>query len=253
MKNFFKSMITSRQREGLKAAYRKSASFFLRGRGVFCPLCGSHYRRFLNWRGRKNACCPQCGSLERTRFLYFMVISLEASREPEGNSPVKVLHFAPEKPLSAQLKNLPQVEYLSGDIDPGRAMEVIDINRIGYPNHHFDVILCSHVLEHLPRDDQALEEMHRVLKPGGKAFLLVPYRRKLPKTLQDDGTMSARERKKHFGAPDHFRWYGKDFAKKLQKQGFQVFTRRVKQNFSPEEIEKYGLRENHTLFIAQKK
>ena len=46
---------------------------FYRGRGVECPLCGSHYRRFLPYgyvHSRANALCPHCLSLERHRLLW---------------------------------------------------------------------------------------------------------------------------------------------------------------------------------------
>jgi SAM-dependent methyltransferase len=40
-------------------------------------------------------------------------------------------------------------------------------------------IVCSHVLEHVARPDRVIEEMHRVLRPGGGAYMtfldLYPY------------------------------------------------------------------------------
>ena len=38
----------------------------------------------------------------------------------------------------------------------------------------FDVIYCSHVLEHVPDDRLAMGELRRVLKRAGWAVLLVP-------------------------------------------------------------------------------
>ena len=42
------------------------------------------------------------------------------------------------------------------------------------PDESFDVIYCSHVLEHVPDDRKAMREFPRVLKRGGWAILLVP-------------------------------------------------------------------------------
>jgi SAM-dependent methyltransferase len=52
----------------------------------------------------------------------------------------------------------------------------MDIRRLDYPDDSVDEVLASHVLEHLPfRDvDGAVEEMYRVLKPGGAAYVEVP-------------------------------------------------------------------------------
>jgi SAM-dependent methyltransferase len=38
----------------------------------------------------------------------------------------------------------------------------------------FDFVWCSHVLEHVPDTKRALDEIWRVLKPGGTLFLIVP-------------------------------------------------------------------------------
>ena len=38
----------------------------------------------------------------------------------------------------------------------------------------FDKVICSEVLEHLPHDGQAVAELHRVLKDGGRLAVSVP-------------------------------------------------------------------------------
>jgi SAM-dependent methyltransferase len=43
-----------------------------------------------------------------------------------------------------------------------------------YPDHCFDRVICSEVLEHLPDYDSALLEIQRVLKPGGLLAVSVP-------------------------------------------------------------------------------
>ena len=43
-----------------------------------------------------------------------------------------------------------------------------------FPNNSFDLVVCSEVLEHLHEYNDAVKEIHRVLKPGGKFYASVP-------------------------------------------------------------------------------
>ncbi len=78
-----------------------------------------------------------------------------------------MLHIAPEPQLYKILRNHPSIEYLTADIDPSLAMVKMDITKIQYPDNTFDIIYCSHVLEHIPDDHRAMSELRMVLKPGG--------------------------------------------------------------------------------------
>jgi SAM-dependent methyltransferase len=51
---------------------------------------------------------------------------------------------------------------------------VSDVARIPVPDASFDVILCTEVLEHVPRPIEALQEMVRITKPGGRLFITAP-------------------------------------------------------------------------------
>ena len=39
-------------------------------------------------------------------------------------------------------------------------------------NEYFDIVVCTNALHHFPQRVRALDEMHRVLKPGGELYLL---------------------------------------------------------------------------------
>jgi SAM-dependent methyltransferase len=52
---------------------------------------------------------------------------------------------------------------------------ICDITEIPRPDHSFDAILCSEVLEHLPDPVLAIKEFSRLLKPGGKLILTAPF------------------------------------------------------------------------------
>jgi ubiquinone/menaquinone biosynthesis C-methylase UbiE len=49
-----------------------------------------------------------------------------------------------------------------------------DATKLKFEDNFFDFVLCSEVLEHINDDVQAVNEIYRVLKPGGKVFVTVP-------------------------------------------------------------------------------
>jgi SAM-dependent methyltransferase len=49
-----------------------------------------------------------------------------------------------------------------------------DAQRLPFPDHAFNFVMCNSVIEHLPDDVQAMREMSRVLKPGGTLLLSTP-------------------------------------------------------------------------------
>lgn len=53
------------------------------------------------------------------------------------------------------------------------------------PSAVYDTVLCLEVLEHVPRPGQALREIARVLKPGGKVILSVPHLSRLHEEPHD--------------------------------------------------------------------
>ncbi|HYF50255.1 MAG TPA: methyltransferase domain-containing protein [Planctomycetota bacterium] len=129
--------------------------------------------------------------------------------------------------------------YVSADLMSSLAMLKLDITALPFGRHSFDVILCSHVLEHVVEDAQAMREMVRVLKPGGYALLMVPIT--ADATIEDRSATSPEERLRLFGQADHVRRYGRDFTSRLQKAGFEVETVRVAGVFSTDEALKMGL------------
>ncbi|KKL68879.1 hypothetical protein LCGC14_2120580 [marine sediment metagenome] len=89
-------------------------------------------------------------------------------------------------------------------------------------NNYFDVILCSHVLEHIPNDYLALKELYRVLKPKGWAILQVPIDHNRAKTFENSKIISPKERLRVFGQKDHVRIYGTNYKDRLERVGFIV-------------------------------
>ena len=63
------------------------------------------------------------------------------------------------------------VEDRGGSID--LAADLQDLNEL--PDASFDTVLCTQVLEHLPRPWDAVAEISRVLRPNGVAMISVPH------------------------------------------------------------------------------
>lgn len=73
----------------------------------------------------------------------------------------------------------------------------INAMAIDYPDNTFDIVYASNLLHHIPDPLQVIREMHRVLKPGGKACFWDPlkhnpiinvYRRMATKVRTEDET-----------------------------------------------------------------
>lgn len=220
------------------------------GDKVFCPCCVQEFQTFLPFGAQKrdNAICPRCLSLERHRLLW-LYIKNKTNLLREN---LKVLHVAPEYLLEKAIANLANIDYLSADLQPKQAMVQMDVTNIQYPDNVFDVILCSHVLEHIPNDWQAMSELCRVLKPGGWAILHVPLDNNLAQTLEGSSDLSSEERERLFGHHDHVRMYGLDYKEKLEKAGFAVKIDNYAQELGVEKSKKYGLNADENIYFCTK-
>lgn len=131
------------------------------------------------------------------------------------------------------------------------AMVQVDITGIPFEEDSFDVIICNHVLEHIEQDRKAMQELFRVLKPGGWAMLQVPLDGRIV-TYEDHTIVQPEERERFFGQHDHVRRYGLDYKEKLEKVGFEVKVDQFVKEFSPEQIYRYGLKANEDLYVCSK-
>jgi SAM-dependent methyltransferase len=107
------------------------------------------------------------------------------------------------------------------------------------PHETFDVIFCSHVLEHVSDDRRAMREFRRVLRYDGWAILLVPA--VAEKTFEDPSVVDPAERLRRFGQEDHVRCYGPDYVDRLREAGFDVEEINVRDMFSDAEAIRMGL------------
>ena len=208
------------------------------GRGRLCPVCGKSSRRFRQAGivPREDAQCVHCGALERHRFLWLF---FQRKTVLFDGMPKTMLHVAPEPCIESILKKRLGGDYLTADLVNPRAMVKMDITDIQYANQSFDVIYCSHVLEHVLDDKQAMREFFRVLKNDGWAILLVPIISE--KTFEDSSIIDPQERLRVFGQEDHVRNYGPDYVERLRDAGFTVGITKVGDLASSHEIKTMGL------------
>jgi ubiquinone/menaquinone biosynthesis C-methylase UbiE len=131
-------------------------------------------------------------------------------------------------------------------------MAKIDMTNIQYSENSFSVILCSHVLEHIPEDIKAMKELYRVLSNDGWAILQVPLDNNRESTFEDFSITSPEERQKYFGRFDHCRLYGRDYKDRLTEAGFEVTVDDYVRNFSAADVEKYGLEDWEDVYFCKK-
>jgi SAM-dependent methyltransferase len=163
-----------------------------------------------------------------------------------------VLHVAPERQFEKLLRERIGPGYLTADLLNPRAMVKMDITNIQYEDDSFDVVYCSHVLEHVDDDNKAMREFRRILKKTGWAVLLVPLTAET--TFEDPSVTDPRERLRLFGQVDHVRRYGLDFEDRLRNAGFSVEVVAPQDFMTPSEMSamRIGVDVEDKIFVCRK-
>jgi len=220
--------------------FSRIIGLFYLGNTVNCPVCDANYRKFLpygRFNTRENALCPSCLSLERHRLMW-----LYLQRDTDFfKAPLKVLHVAPEYCFLKRFDKLQNLDYITADIESPLAKVKMDVHDIPFEDNTFDVIFCNHTLEHVNNDMQALQELSRVLKPGGWGILQSPINIKRETTYEDASITSEKDREIHFGQNDHVREYGLDYPERIEQGGFEVDVDKSIEQMDPEDVKRFGL------------
>ena len=206
----------------------------------YCPICQKTGFFLPNGVPRRpKVKCPHCGSGERQRLMWLF---LQKYTDIFNKVPKRILHVAAESCIRNRIGKLYGKEYITADLNNPNAMVKMDIMDIHYPSETFDIIICSHVLEHVAEDIKAMKEIHRVLKNDGWAILLVPIA-DIDKTYEDSSITDEGGRFWAFGQNDHVRKYGKDYEDRLKSAGFNVKTTGANELADNDGIEKMRLKE----------
>ncbi|MDT0641684.1 methyltransferase domain-containing protein [Zunongwangia sp. F363] len=254
MKRLFKIVLNSIPRPLLiRFSYvaRPFLKLALKGNRYTDPVDGKSFSKFLPYgyeKQRENVLSPSTLSLERHRLLW-LYLQRETGFFKE---PLKVLHFAPEQAFYKRFRKLPNIQYTTTDLNSPLADVKADICNLPFQDNSYDFILCNHVLEHIPDDTKAMQEIYRILKPGGTAILQIPQDLSRSETFEDDSITNPKERARIFGQYDHVRVYGRDYFDKLRSIGFKVEEVDYTAQLSSAEIDKYRLAKGEIIPVCRK-
>ena len=154
-------------------------------RDAICWRCGAHERHravALLWRQRPSCCAarPAC-----------------CTSRPSGASATRRSRRACATSPRTSIRRRPSWRSTSA--------------RSRWPDASFDAIICSHVLEHVDRDRDALAELRRVVAPSGWVLLMVPQDLNRDETYEDPAIVDPDARRAAYWQHDHVRLYGRDF------------------------------------------
>jgi hypothetical protein len=234
-----------------------------------CYICKQKFHRFYPMRNshkdindffkslqmvgsdQKNYGCYYCKSNDRERHLYMYFDKLDLWANV---SKMAILHFAPEKHLSQKIQSHQPLNYVKGDLFPYRPdMVKLDATNLQFEDDSFDLIICNHVLEHIPNHLDALREFFRVLRPEGMAILQTPYSALLKNHFEDDAITSEAQRRFFYGQTDHVRVVsGTELRHDFQSVGFKLDIKSHNEFFLNDEHEYFGVNPKEPLLMVRK-
>jgi hypothetical protein len=185
-----------------------------------------------NWRER--VLCP-CNLNNRTR------ASIQILEEILGADETDDIYIAEQvtplyRLLKARYPKLVGSEYLGSKVSLGmqdeRGIRNESITKLTFGPNRFDFVLNFDVLEHIPDPEVGLAEIQRVLKPGGKLLLSVPFlphqkHSQVRATLAADGTINHLLPPQYHGDPVSdegclcFQDFGWDLLDGMRQLGFR--------------------------------
>lgn len=225
-----------RQEEKLRKMY----AVFYSGNKFQCNICLKNLKKFMPT-SNDDLLCPNCGSLQRNRRLWHL---LETEFLKPGQN---ILDFSPSRCLYRKLKKSSTIHYQSTDLSGDFiADHAFDITHLENPDNSYDLILCYHILEHIPDDRKAMSELFRVMKPGAQALVQTPF--KDGEIYEDFSVVAEKDRLAHFGQEDHVRIYSvAGLKERLEIAGFVV---EVRKNFHDDN--NFGLNPDEKLLVVTK-
>lgn len=230
---------------------RPILAFILKGNKFTDPIDGKSFKSFLPYgygNQRNNVLSPSTLSLERHRLLWLYL----QNETDFFSAPKKLLHFAPEQAFCKRFRKMKNLDYVTTDLKSPLADVKADICNLPFKDGEFDIILCNHVLEHIPNDTKAMQELYRVMKVGGIGIFQIPQDLKREATFEDDTIADKKKRAEIFGQYDHVRIYGRDYFDKLRSFGFKVEEVDYTTAMSDKDIEMYCLAKGEIIPVVRK-
>jgi len=226
------------------------------GEAFECPFCGYRSKDWASigldfpvlrekqvvGAGLREGGCHSCGSSDRERLVWVVIKDELRMLERLGSS---ILHVAPEQVLSERLLAAGFERYVCGDLYtegykyPAHVQN-LDVLDMPFEEGSFDLVICNHVLEHIPDDRAAMRSLLRVLKPGG-----VPISLNTQATSEDPSVVDPKARERLFGQFNHVRIYGQDYESRLREAGFRVERKRLAERYP-----RQGLHPDEEAFLC---
>ncbi|TMJ03004.1 MAG: class I SAM-dependent methyltransferase [Alphaproteobacteria bacterium] len=243
------------------------------GRACRCPVCLTGLRAFKPARGGfpdelarhgfvhpasafetfnlEAVSCPACDATDRERLTALYLVEMFRTFDPRRR--YRLIEFAPGAGLPVLFRRYPFVGYRSADLYRADVDDRVDITDMRiYADQSVDVLLCSHVLEHVPEDRKAMSELHRILKSSGFGIVLVPLVTGVDETHEDPAIDTPALRWKHYGLDDHVRQYGRrDFVDRLTGAGFTVDQLGI-DHFGAAAFREAGITEKSVLYVVRR-
>lgn len=217
------------------------------------PISGQFFRKFLpygqnKYTRRNNVLSPGTFSLERHRLMWLFL-----KKETDFfTRNAHVLHIAPEQCFYKKFRRLGNITYLTADYNSPIADMHFDLHNAPLEDNLFDVIFCNHVLEHVENDMKCMQELYRIMKPGGWGIFQVPIDTNREKTLEDPAINTPGLREQYYWQKDHVRLYGNDYKERLESAGFYVEKIDYIRKFSKQEIERFRLASDEHIYLCRK-
>lgn len=254
MKKLFKLVLNTIPRPlliRLSYVVRPIVALALKGNTYTDPIDGKSFKSFLPYgygHQRNNVLAPGTLSLERHRLLWLYL----KNETDFFTGHKKVLHFAPEQAFYKRFRNQKNLDYTTTDLNSPLADFKADICNLPFEDNSYDFILCNHVLEHIPDDTKAMQELYRIMKPGGMGIFQIPQDLNRETTFEDDSITDPKERARIFGQYDHVRVYGRDYFDKLRSIGFRVVEEDYTKKIAPADVERFCLAKGEIIPVCYK-
>jgi SAM-dependent methyltransferase len=240
---------------------------------IQCPCCGEHtaatgFAENL----RESGTCLSCGAWTRVRQLSMVTLfalesltgkAFDSLAEARQLSSLNILNMQASGPIHDKLHGIPGYqcsEYFDPSMASGTMINGVmhqDVMNMSLPSESIDLLITTDVFEHVPMPYKGHEEVLRVLRPGGRHVLTIPFYEGVVSDVVQAEIVNGQivhhvEHPEYHLDPVHpegclvFTAFGLEMLVKLDKLGFDVAVHRL---YAPE----YGLIGNERIVFEATK
>lgn len=211
---------------------------------VECPCCKWKGNRFFDYFEvgvfGKGVECPNCNSHGRHRAFYLWLEKTFDISQKSG----RALIFAPESTLEPLWDSAKALKIIRTDIVAERQVDVVaDIQALPIASDSIDLIWCHHILEQVPDDGAAMNELYRVLRSETGTMVVSSGMYETDDTVE----FSEPNMRQH----GNWRIYGQDFPAKLGNAGFEPSL--ISYDLTRDEAKKFGIELFEKAFVCCKR